>query len=278
VNGPIPETTVDYRDFETLQVERSGPGIVQATLNRPDRLNAITDTMFTEIGRLCRRVQADSSARVLLVTGAGRGFCAGLDLDLAGQLPGMPATEFLAIQERWAASSVAALRSLSKPVIAAVHGAAAGAGMSLALAADLRIASTDARFNAAFVRIGLSGGDIGTSWLLPRLVGLGRAYDILLTGRFVGAAEALDMGLVNRVVERSELLAAARALAGQIVGNSPFGMALTKQVVQQNVDAPSLEAAVAVENRCQVLASRTEDMAEALSAFREKRAPVFANR
>jgi enoyl-CoA hydratase len=234
--------------------------------------------MFTEIGRLCRQLQADPAARVLVLTGAGRGFCAGLDLDLAQQLPGMPATEFLATQERWAASSVAALRSLTKPVIAAVHGAAAGAGMSLALAADLRVASNDARFNAAFVRIGLSGGDIGSSWLLPRLVGLGRAYDILLTGRFVDATEALDMGLVNRVVDRENLLDSAHELATQIVANSPFGIALTKQVVQQNVDAPSVEAAVAVENRCQVLASRTEDMTEALTAFREKRPPVYANR
>ena len=190
----------------------------------------------------------------------------------------MPATEFLATQERWAADSVVALRSLSKPVIAAVHGAAAGAGMSFALAADLRVASTDARFNAAFVRIGLSGGDIGTSWMLPRLVGLGRAYDILLTGRFVGADEALDIGLVTRVVERADLFDATYELAAQIVANSPFGMALTKQVVQQNVDAPSLEAAVAAENRCQVLASRTEDMVEALAAFREKRPPVYRNR
>jgi enoyl-CoA hydratase/carnithine racemase len=260
--------------YQTLVVVRPVPQIVVARLNRPDRLNAITFEMFDEFAALQAEVEADADARVLVLTGTGRAFCAGLDLDLAEQLPGMPAAQMLAGQDSWA-RSIAGFRHLTKPVIAAVNGAAAGAGMALALAADIRVASESARFNAAFVKIGLSGGDVGTSWALPRLVGLGRAYEILLTGRFVDAAEALRIGLVTDVVEEGMLLDRALETAALIVGNSPVGMALTKQVVQNNVDAPSLEAALALENRNQVLATRTTDMVEALAAFREGRTPTY---
>jgi enoyl-CoA hydratase/carnithine racemase len=263
--------------YRTLSVERPAGGVVLARLNRPDRLNAITFEMFDEFVALQQDVEADADARVLVLTGAGRGFCAGLDLDQAETLPHMPAAEMLAGQESWA-RSIAGFRELTKPVIAAVNGAAAGAGMALALAADIRIGSEQARFNAAFVSIGLTGGDLGTSWALPRLVGLGRAYEILLTGRFVDAEEALRIGLVTDVVAADGLLDRALATADLIVGNSPVGMALTKQVVQNNVDAPSLDAALALENRNQVLATRTEDMVEALAAFRENRAPTYRGR
>ncbi|MCW2540907.1 MAG: Enoyl-CoA hydratase [Frankiales bacterium] len=263
--------------YRTLEVERPQPGVVVAYLNRPERRNAITFEMFAEFVALQSEVEADPDARVLIVTGRGAGFCAGLDLDQAASLPGMSASEMLAGQESWS-HSIAGFRRLSKPVIAAVNGAAAGAGMSLALAADIRIAATDARFNAAFVKIGLSGGDCGTSWLLPRIVGFGRANEILLTGRFVPAAEALAIGLVTELSAPDELLARALATAELICGNSPVGIALTKQVLQLNVDAPSLDAALALEDRNQVLATRTEDMTEALQAFREKRAPKFVGR
>lgn len=263
--------------YTTLAVERPQPEIVVARLNRPARLNAITFTMFDELVELQREVEADRAARVLVLTGEGRAFCAGLDLDEAATLPEMSAAEMLAGQESWAAS-IAGFRHMTKPVVAAVNGAAAGAGMALALAADIRVASSAARFNAAFVRIGLSGGDVGTSWALPRLVGLGRAYEILLTGRFVEAEEALRIGLVTDVVDPEDLRDRALETARLIVGNSPVGMALTKQVVQNNVDAPSLEAALALENRNQVLATRTHDMVEALAAFREKRTPTYTGR
>ena len=263
--------------YETLRVERPRDGIVLATLDRPQRLNAMTFQTFDEFVLLCDEVAGDPDARVLVVTGAGRGFCAGLDLDQAQQLAGMPATEMLAGQERWAAG-IAAFRRLPKPVIAAVNGPAAGAGMALALAADMRLASTDARFNAAFVRIGLSGGDVGVSWMLPRIVGLGRAAEILFTGRLVDAAFAERIGLVNAIVEPERLLDAALELADEMAANSPFGLRLTKQVLQTNVDAPSLEAAIELENRNQVLATRTDDMVEALAAFREKRTPDWSGR
>lgn len=260
--------------YETLILERPRPGVALATLDRPARLNALTFQMFRELRALADEVAADDTARVLVLTGAGRGFCAGLDLDDAAQLPGMSAAEMLAGQESWA-DAVAAFSRMSTPVIAAVNGAAAGAGFSLALAADIRIAVPEARFNAAFVRIGLSGGDCGSSYFLPRLVGQARASEILLTGRFVDAAEAAAIGLVSAVVPADGLLEAAFDLAEQIAANSPLGVALTKQVLAVNADAPSLGAALELENRNQVLATRSADMAEALTAFREKRAPRF---
>jgi enoyl-CoA hydratase/carnithine racemase len=260
--------------YDTLTVDRPTPEVVVAQLDRPDRLNAMTFAMFDELAALQAEVADDPAARVLVLTGAGRAFCAGMDLEQAATLPQMSATEMLRRQESWA-RAVTGFRHLRTPVIAAVNGAAAGAGMALALAADIRIAATTARFNAAFVRIGLSGGDVGTSWLLPRLVGFGRASELLLTGRFVEAPEALRIGLVTEVTEADELLPRAMEVADAIRGNSPLGMQLTKQALQTNVDAPSLEAAVELENRSQVLATRTRDMAEALAAFREKRPPRF---
>lgn len=268
------ETTTGY---STLMLERLGNGVAVVTLNRPDRMNAITFLMFEEFADVCAEAGADHDVRALVLTGSGRGFCAGLDLDDAATLAGMSATEMMRGQESWA-NAIAGFHRLPQPVIAAVNGAAAGAGLSLALAADIRIASPQARFNAAFVRIGLSGGDCGTSWYLPRVVGLGKAAEILLTGGFVDAESAVSMGLVNRVVPAEQLLDEATSVAAQIASNTPFGVYLTKRVLHGNVDAPSLTAALELENRNQVLATRTQDMTEALTAFREKRPPHYAGR
>lgn len=263
--------------YEGLEVERPREGVVLLTIARPDRLNALTFRMFAELRRFCEDIASDETARVVVVTGAGRAFCAGLDLDDAATLPDMTTAEMVRGQESWA-DAVTAFRRLPQPVVAAVNGAAAGAGFSLALAADVRYASPAARFNAAFVKIGLTGGDCGSSWALPRLVGLGHAAEILLTGRMVDAEEAARLGLVNRLVPADDLLTTALDTASLIVGNSPLGVRLTKEVVLANVDAASLEVAVALENRGQVLTSRTEDMAEALRAFRAKRPPVYTGR
>ena len=260
---------------ETLDVERVSSEIVVARLNRPERLNAMTFEMFDEFANLQQEVDNDPTARVLIVTGTGRAFCAGLDLDLAATLPDMNAADLLAWQESWA-RSIAGFRHMDKPVIAAVNGAAAGAGMALALAADIRIASPAARFNAAFIRIGLTGGDVGTSWLLPRIVGFGRALEILMTGRFVDAEEALRIGMVTEIASESDLLERALETAALICRNSPFGVRMTKKVLQANVDASSLDAAIDLENRNQVLAFQTDDMREAFNAFREKRDPRFS--
>jgi len=263
--------------YETLLVDRPRAGIAVARLNRPDRLNALTFQMFDELAQLAADIGEDDRVRVLVLTGAGRGFCAGLDLADAAALPDMTAARFLEGQERWS-RAITSFRRLPKPVIAAVTGPAAGAGFSLALAADIRIAAPAARFNAAFIKIGLTGGDCGSSWMLPRIVGLGHAYEILLTGRQVEADEAARIGLVNRVVPAEDLLTSALETAELFAANSPLGVRLTKQAVQVNVDAPCLEAAVELENRNQALAAGTQDMMEAFMAFREKRPPAFTGR
>ncbi len=262
------------RSYEGLIVEHPLDGVLLVTLNRPDKLNALTFAMFDSITALCRDVEGDRSVRVVILTGAGRGFCAGLDLADAARLPDLTPLEFLQGQERWSGATIA-LRKLTAPVIAAVNGAAAGAGFSLALACDIRIAVTAAKFNAAFIRVGLTGGDMGSSWLLPRVVGLGIANDILLTGRSVGADEALRIGLVNRVVEQGDLLPTAHEYAQALLSNSPLGVRITKQVIQANLGAASLELGIELENRNQALAAQTADMREALAAFLEKRSPRF---
>jgi enoyl-CoA hydratase len=263
--------------YETLLVERPRDGVALITLNRPDRLNAITFQMFDELHDLCGKLMSATDARAVVITGAGRGFCSGLDLDEALTLPDMTPHEMMLGQQHWAGAFVK-IHELPQPVIAAVNGAAAGGGLGLALAADIRIASPEARFNAAFVRIGLSAGDVGVSWSLPRVVGLGRAAEIMLTGRFLDAEEADRIGLVNRVVPSEQLLDAAFETAEQIASNTPFGVTLTKRVLNANVDAGSLTQAVEVENRGQTLATRGEDFREALEAFRAKRAPAFTAR
>ena len=261
-------------EYANLSVSRPRPGILLVRLERPEKLNALTFDMFDQLVDLCRTVADDPTVRVVVITGSGRAFCAGLDLEAVASLLTMSALEFLRGQEKWAAASIA-LHRLATPVIAAVNGPAAGAGMSLALACDIRVANESATFNAAFIRVGLTGGDMGSSWLLPRIVGLGLANEILLTGRPVGAEEALNIGLVNRVFPHDLLLDGAYDIADNIARNSPFGVRTTTQAISANMGAASLELGIELENRNQALARSTDDMREALSAFLEKRVPSF---
>ena len=175
------------------------------------------------------------------------------------------------------ASLVPHLRSLPQPVIAAVNGPAAGGGFALVLASDVRIASTAARFNAAFIRIGLSACDIGTSWLLPRLIGASRAQELMLTGRIFDAEEAHRIGLVVELHEPAVLLDAAYAEADLIMANAPFGVALTKEAMWTALEIPGMQAAIDLENRQQIMASATADHREAMRAFLERRPPEFTN-
>lgn len=257
-------------EFETFILTSPEPGIVVMTLNRPDTYNSMTDVMFAEFELVAEAIDDDDDIRVLVLTGAGRAFCSGFDLADADELPELGAVGMLNKQER-AARGMLAMRSVRIPVIAAVNGPAAGGGFSLALAADIRIAGESAKFNAAFVRIGLSAGDLGTSWLLPRLVGPGRASEITFTGRQVFAEEALRIGLVSSLHPDAEVVAEAVALACRIAENSPTGVQLSKRALQANAEVGSYQAAIELENRGQALATRTHDMAEALSAFKEKR-------
>ena len=261
--------------YETLLVDRPEPGVQVVTLNRPQRMNAMSFTMFDEFEAVCTAAQADDDVRVLVLTGTERAFCSGMDLDLAAQLPDLGAEGFLRAQERWA-RGVSAFRMMTKPVIAAVNGPAAGAGFGLALAADIRLASPGARFIAAFMKVGFSASDVGITWALPRLIGLSRATEILLSARDVGADEAERIGLVAQVVAEEELLDAAFALARRIIGFSPLAVSLTVAALQANADA-GFAAAIEVENRNQALCAQSEYMPEALAAFREKRQPRWAS-
>lgn len=267
--------------MSTVLLETIRPGIALLTLNRPDRLNAMSIELVGDLHARLDEIAADPDCRVVILTGAGRGFCSGLDLK---EVPTAPRTEGLGraqagmATQQYIASLIPHLRSLRQPVISAVNGAAAGGGLALVLGSDVRIAGASARFNVAFIRVGLSGCDIGVSWLLPRLVGASRAHELMLTGRIIDAAEAERIGLVVRTVPDDELLDSALETAGLIAANSPFGVWMTKEVMWSNLETASLQTGIDLENRTQILASMTGDMNEALGAFLEKRPPDFSNR
>ena len=258
----------------TVLVEQPRPGVTQLTLNRPEKLNAMSAELVAELHAALDAVAADRTCRAVVLTGAGRAFCAGLDLTGYGTPAG--AEGLKRVQSGFAtqthiASLIPHLRSLPVPVIAAVNGAAAGGGLALALGSDVRIAAASARFNVAFVKVGLSGCDIGTSWLLPRLVGASRAFELLLTGRIIDAAEADHIGLVTRVVPDGDVVDAALETAALVAGNSPWGVRMTKEVMWSQLEIGSLQAGIDIENRTQVMSSFSGDMEEAVAAFMEKR-------
>jgi enoyl-CoA hydratase len=265
----------------TVQVSSPRPGVALITLDRPERLNAMSHELVADLHDALDGVATDRGTRVVVLTGAGRGFCAGLDLKGAGAAPG---TEGLGrvpagmVGQQHIASLVPKMRALRQPVIAAVNGPAAGGGLALALASDVRLAAPAARFGVAFVRSGLSGCDIGVSWLLPRLIGASRAFELMLTGRVVDAAEADRLGLVSRVVEDRPVVDAALDVADEILANSPAGVWMTKEVMWSQLEVGSLQAGIDLENRTQIMTSMTEDLREAVTAFVEKRPPRFGGR
>lgn len=262
-------------------VDRPVDGVAVVTLNRPTSRNAMNAALIAELHATFDALAVDRACRVIILTGAGESFCAGLDIK-EGATPasaeGLGRAQTMLLVQQSIASLVPKMRALRQPVIAAVNGAASGGGLALALASDIRIAARSARMNVAFVRIGLSGCDIGVSWLLPRLIGASRAYELMLTGRFVDAEEALRVGLVVRVADDDHLLDAALETAGQLLANSPFGIQMTKEVMWSQLEVGSLAAGIDLENRTQLLASTTGDMVEAMQAFIEKRPPEFRDR
>lgn len=265
-----------------MSVRRSTPrpGIAQLVLDRPHVLNAMTAELVQSLHDHLDEIAVDQSVRVVVLTGEGRGFCAGLDLGGYGTTPntdGMGRTQAGFATQKHIASLIPHLRSLPQPVIAAVNGPAAGGGFALVLGSDVRLAARSARFNAAFIRIGLSACDIGTSWLLPRLIGAARAQELMLTGRVFDAEEAYRIGLVIDLVDDHALLEAAYTKAEQIMLNAPFGVALTKEGMWSALEIPGMQAAIDLENRQQIMATATADHREAMMAFVERRPPDFTN-
>jgi enoyl-CoA hydratase len=247
----------------TLELDRPRPGVVVVRLNRPERLNAINEVMQTELGQALGDLAADPSVHAVVLTGAGRGFCAGIDMrDFGPNVPEAtaPALDRMRFQEAMAALPEA-VRQLPQPVVAAVNGPCVGAGLALCLAADIRICSAEASFGNAAILLGLSGAEMGMSYHLPRIVGTSVAADWMLTGRTVTATEADRRGLVSELVEPDRLVGRALELASLIADLAPLGVQLTKRALQINTDAASLSSALELENRNQVISHATDDAA-----------------
>lgn len=260
---------------ESLLIERRSDGVVQATLNRPEKLNALDGQMRVGLRELARGLRGDRDARALLITGAGRGFCSGADMSnrdavlQAETEPGLRDTE---LRYGFAAE----LQALEIPVIAAINGAAAGAGFAIALACDIRMMSESARFHPAFIRRGL-GPDWAASWTLTRLVGHSRALEIFWTADPLDAPRALELGIVNSVHPPQELLPTALALAARLAGNAPFATALTKRAIYAALDQ-NVEKQAQLEELSQSLLRSSYDHREGARAFAEKREPRFEGR
>ncbi len=266
--------TLRYEEHDSL-------GIL--TLSRPERLNALNYEMVRELRTFFQNRAREFATRVIIITGEGRGFCAGLDLRMGAEegpwVEGVgPVQTSYAFQED-IAELMTLMRACPQPLIAAVNGPAAGGGLSLALACDVRIATPSARFACSFVNLGLSGCDVGSSYFLPKLVGPAWAADMIYSGRLVDAEEAFRIGLVNEVVEPERLLPRAEEIARSwIQRSSPFGLRLSKEVLNETIAGVPLETALKLENRNQILAAQTEDAVEARAAFAERREPRWRDR
>ena len=258
----------------TVSFEVIEPRVGLITLNRPERMNAINAAWLTDLHAILDSLHDDRSIRAVIVTGAGKGFCAGFDLRDEHGFDTATVGELLDWQERIAAVAQR-LVQMRQPVIAAINGPTAGGGLALALAADIRVAARSANFHVANARIGLSAGESGISWLFPRLVGLSRCMEVLLTGRPFDAEEADRMGLLSRLVADEALMETALGIARAIAANPPFAMRMSKDVIYTNLSTPDLRTAAAIENRTQLLCGKTGEMDETVRAFREKRAPNY---
>ncbi len=260
-----------------LEIEHPEPHLTVLRLNRPETLNALSWELVDALHDALDALDEDQACRVVVLTGTGRGFCSGLDLRTAGdgasRAKGKRGVAGGFASQKAIASLYPRMRRIPQPIIAAVNGPAYGGGFALALASDLRIASDRARFCTRFIELGLSGCDVGVSYLLPKLVGGSKAHELMLTARVLPPEEAHRLGLVVDVVTGDELMASALDLARHLCRFSPFGLAQTKEVMWANLDAPSLEHAIHLENRTQILASSSGEVAEAAAAFFEKREP-----
>ena len=264
---------------ETLVVERRGD-VEIATLNRPGALNALDEELADALNRYFADLHERTDVRVVILRGNGRAFCAGLDIKAKSGRDQNDETPVLrTLRTQTAIGNIyRKMRSCPQPIIALAQGAACGGGLSLLLASDIRIAAPSLNANAAYIKIGLGGCDMASSYFLPRLVGASLAAEMILTGRFIHAPRALSSGLVSEVVEEDGLLDAGMALAAEMLLTAPWGLRLSKQALNLSIDAPSLEAAMAVEDRQQVILAATEDHREAMAAFLGKRPPSYTGR
>jgi enoyl-CoA hydratase/carnithine racemase len=260
-------------EYKTISVEVKG-GVHWLSLNRPDSLNAINTQMATELRDYFGGLFQDRSCRVVVMRGEGRAYCAGLDIKDHADLVQAPFGGGFGFQGHLADVYIK-MRRCPQPIISLIHGAASGGGFAFALASDIRIAGESMKMNSAFIKIGLSSCDMGVSYFLPRLVGLTIASELMMTGRFVNAERALAVGLINQVVADEELTEAAQVYVDEMMATSPMGLRMTKEGLNMAIDAGSLEAAMAIENRNQLMCSASADFKEGLMAFIEKRKPIY---
>lgn len=265
--------------YETITFETVEDGIGLLTLNRPKALNAMSMQLVEELHACLTELEEDIETRVVVMTGSGRAFCSGTDLK-AGRDQGSEPTTPERVRkgsrnQRKIADLVLHMRRIPQPIIAAINGVAAGGGFSFTMAADVRVAAESAYFISSFINIGLSSGDVGSSYFLPRLLGLSRAAELLYTGREMHAEEAERIGYISKMVPDGQALEESLSVARTILGKSPFGLRMTKEVLNQSIDAPSLEAHLFLENRTQTLATLTGDFRVAIDAFQNKKPTVF---
>lgn len=260
--------------MEPLLIERDD-ALMRVTLNNPSSGNALNTALVDGLVECFEALVSDKDIRVVMLQAEGKHFCSGLDLADPAMSPAVrnPAA-VLAVQEKIARIYLA-MRRCPQPILSVLHGAACGGGFSLALASDLRVASHDAKMNAAYLNIGLTGCDMGSSYFLPRLINASIASQLLLTGDFIHADRALELGLLACAVQREELDATAMTYVQKLLATAPMGLRLTKEALNHALDIPSLEAAMAMENRHQSLLALSDDAKEAIVAFREKRPPAF---
>lgn len=258
-------------------IDRSREGIAIVELQDGARRNPLSSELVADLREAFAELAEERACRVIVLAAEGKSFCAGADMSFSGapapDTEGRGPVGVVQKSQEHLAKLILAIRDTPQPVIAAVNGAAVGGGLALALACDLRIASDDAYFASHFIRVGLSSCDVGTSYLLPRIIGAARAAELMLTGRRFSASDAETMGLVCRVVPLTQLVAQALALGDEIRANSEYGVYMTKIGLWSNLDAPSLRHAMELENRTQVLGTFTGNMLEAGKAFMEKREP-----
>jgi enoyl-CoA hydratase len=261
-------------------VDRPQPHTTVVTLNRPERLNAMSIDLVIELHDALVEVNEDNDCYVVVLTGAGRAFCSGLDLKDYGIIPNIDGLQVGRIAQRsmrYYSRLIPLMRRMHQPIIVAVNGPSYGGGMCLTLGGELRFASASATFNSTGIVNGLTSTELGVSWLLPRLVGAAHSNDILLTGRTIDADEALRMGLVSRVVSDDELLPTALETAARMCEFSPYGLAMTKDIVWVNLENPSLESAIEIEDRNQLMLGFTDNLPEAIRAFDQGRPPVYTD-
>lgn len=263
-------------EAEELQIEQRGE-TEWVTMNRPDSSNALNSGLVDALIHYFEALRDREEVRVVVLRARGRHFCAGIDMSPDAFEENSRTPHVIWSLQRRIARIYLAMRRCPQPIISLIQGAACGGGFSLALASDMRIAAENAKMNAAYIKIGLTGCDMGSSYFLPRLVGTAVASELLMTGRFIHAPRALAVNLVSEVVAEDELEAAGQALVDDLLLTSPMGLRLTKEALNISVDASSLEAVMAIEDRHQSLLALTEDVKEAGMAFFEKRKPQYTD-